>query len=161
MVQRYPFGTSVTVVTFCTYDAIPIVAHARWSFYFASLRFCCGRLVPLRHLARSILIGLYTGTRASAIAAASPYRQVGASFVDLDPGIFYRLAISRRATNKWQTPAPIPRRLLAHMRRWVRSGIVTSHLVEWHGAAQAITAKQGANVSLVEPEKRPARVRKA
>jgi hypothetical protein len=44
---------------------------------------------PLRHLARFILIGLYTGTRASAIAAASPYRDVGHSFVDLDHGIYY------------------------------------------------------------------------
>lgn len=89
---------------------------------------------PLRHLARFILIGLYTGTRASAIAAASPYRDLGHSFVDLDQGIYYRLAIGRRATNKRQTPAPIPPRLLAHMRRWVRRGIVTSHFVEWHGA---------------------------
>ena len=31
---------------------------------------------PLRHLARFILIGLYTGTRASAIASASPYRDM-------------------------------------------------------------------------------------
>jgi integrase len=89
---------------------------------------------PLRHLARFILIGLYTGTRASAIAAASPYREAGHSFVDLDQGIYYRLAIGRRATKKRQTPAPIPPRLLAHMRRWVRLGIVTSHFVEWHGA---------------------------
>jgi integrase len=89
---------------------------------------------PLRHLARFILIGLYTGTRASSIASASPYRQTGHSFVDLDQGIFYRLAIGRRATNKRQTPAPIPPRLPAHMRRWVRRGIVTSHFVEWHGA---------------------------
>ena len=89
---------------------------------------------PLRHLARFILIGLYTGTRASAIAAASPYRNSGHSFVDLDQGIYYRLAIGRRPTNKRQTPAPIPPRLLAHMRRWVRRGVVTSHFVEWHGA---------------------------
>ncbi len=89
---------------------------------------------PLRHLARFILIGLYTGTRAGAIASASPYRDLGYSFVDLDHGIFYRLAIGRRATNKRQTPAPIPPRLLAHMRRWVRRGVVTSHFVEWHGA---------------------------
>jgi integrase len=89
---------------------------------------------PLRHLARFVLIGLYTGTRASAIAAASPYRDVGHSFVDLDQGIYYRLAIGKRATNKRQTPAPIPPRLLAHMRRWVRRGIVTSHFVEWQGA---------------------------
>jgi integrase len=89
---------------------------------------------PLRHLARFVLIGLYTGTRASAIASASPYRNEGHSFVDLDQGIYYRLAIGRRATNKRQTPAPIPPRLLAHMRRWVRRGVVTSHFVEWHGA---------------------------
>ena len=89
---------------------------------------------PLRHLARFILIGLYTGTRASAIASASPYRDLGHSFVDLDQGIYYRLAIGRRPTNKRQTPAPIPARLLAHMRRWVRLGIVTSHFVEWQGA---------------------------
>ncbi len=89
---------------------------------------------PLRHLARFILIGLYTGTRAGAIASASPYRDLGHAFVDLDQGIFYRLAIGRRASNKRQPPAPIPTRLLAHMRRWVRRGVVTSHFVEWHGA---------------------------
>ena len=89
---------------------------------------------PLRHLARFILIGLYTGTRASAIAAASPYRDTGHSFVDLEQGIYYRLAIGRRATNKRQSPAPLPPRLLAHMRRWVRRGIITTHFVEWHGA---------------------------
>jgi integrase len=89
---------------------------------------------PLRHIARFILIGLYTGTRASAIASASPYRQEGHSYVDLDQGIFYRLAVGRRATNKRQPPAPLPGRLLAHMRRWVRRGVVTSHFVEWHGA---------------------------
>ena len=89
---------------------------------------------PLRHLARFILVGLYTGTRASAIASASPYRGMGHSFVDLDQGIYYRLASGKRTTNKRQTPAPIPPRLLAHMRRWVRRGIVTSHFVEWQGA---------------------------
>src|SRR5579871_1404678 len=37
---------------------------------------------PLRHIARFILIGLYTGSRAGAIASASPYRAAGRSFVD-------------------------------------------------------------------------------
>jgi integrase len=89
---------------------------------------------PLRHVARFILLGLYTGTRASAIASASPYRDLGHSFVDLDEGIYYRLAIGRRATNKRQTPAPVPPRLLAHMRRWVSRGVITTHFVEWHDA---------------------------
>jgi integrase len=89
---------------------------------------------PLLHLVRFILIGLYTGTRAGAIASASPYGDIGHSFVDLEHGIFYRLPVGRRATNKRQTPAPIPTRLLAHMRRWVRRGVITSHFVEWQGA---------------------------
>jgi hypothetical protein len=72
----------------------------------------------LRHVARFILIGLYTGTRAGAIATASPYAEQGRSFVDLERCILYRKAIGKRATKKRQTPAPIPPRLLAHMRHW-------------------------------------------
>ncbi|MBN8957628.1 MAG: site-specific integrase [Rhizobiales bacterium] len=89
---------------------------------------------PLRHLARFILIGLYSGTRAGAIASASPTPAEGRSFVDLDRGIYYRLARGRRRTNKRQPPAPIPGRLLAHMRRWVRLKLVVNHFVEWNGA---------------------------
>src|ERR1700680_906868 len=48
---------------------------------------------PLRHVARFILIGLYTGTRAGAIATASPYAEPGRSYVDLERGIFYRKPI--------------------------------------------------------------------
>lgn len=97
---------------------------------------------PLRHLVRFILIGLYTGTRASAIAAASPKRGEGRSYVDLDQGIFYRLAEGQRATNKRQPPVPIPPRLLAHMRRWAALGIVKEHFVEWNGKA-VVSVKTG------------------
>jgi integrase len=78
-------------------------------------------------------MGIYTGTRASAIAAASPYRQQGRSFVDLDRGIFYRKPIGIRATNKRQTPAPVPPRLLAHMRRWTRLKLIADCFVEFNG----------------------------
>lgn len=88
---------------------------------------------PLRHLARFILLGIYTGTRAGAIATASPARAEGRSFVDLDQGLFYRLAEGRQATNKRQPPVPIPPRLLAHVRRWVSQGIVQNYIVEWNG----------------------------
>ncbi|EFI51319.1 tyrosine-type recombinase/integrase [Afipia sp. 1NLS2] len=99
-----------------------------------------GKKVPtakytLRHVARFILIGLYTGTRAAAIAAASPYKAEGRSYVDLENGVFYRLKIGKRKTNKRQPPVALPSRLLAHMRRWVDRGIVSNHFVEWHGKA--------------------------
>jgi hypothetical protein len=92
---------------------------------------------PLRHLARFILIGLYTGTRAGAIASASPIAAVGRSFVDLDCGIFYRLADGKQQTNKRQSPVPLPPRLLAHMRRWKDRGLITRHFVEYNGEAVA------------------------
>ncbi len=88
---------------------------------------------PLRHLARFILIGLYTGTRAGAIATASPHKGQGRSFVDLERGIFYRLAEGQRETNKRQPPIPIPPRLLAHLCRWRDKGIARDYFVEWNG----------------------------
>jgi integrase len=88
---------------------------------------------PLRHLARFILIGLYTGTRAAAISAASPHRGEGRSYVDLERGIFYRLAEGKRASNKRQPPVPLPDHLLAHMRRWAELGIAKEHFVEYDG----------------------------
>jgi integrase len=79
------------------------------------------------------LIGLYTGTRAAAIASAAPCRAEGKSFVDLENGIFYRLAIGKKASAKRQTPVPLPNRLLAHMRRWAWTGTADRHFVEWNG----------------------------
>ena len=70
---------------------------------------------PLRHLARFILIGLYTGTRAGAIASSSPIAAVGRSFVHLERGIFYRLANGKLQTNNVSS-CLLPPRLLAHMR---------------------------------------------
>lgn len=88
---------------------------------------------PLRHVARFILLGLYTGSRAAALAAASPTRAEGRAYVDLDHGIFYRLAEGQRATKKRQPPVPVPPHLLAHMRRWHEKGIAGEHFVQWNG----------------------------
>jgi len=88
---------------------------------------------PLRHLARFIIIGLYSGTRAGAIASASPIAAIGRSFVDLERGVFYRLRQGQQETNKRQPPMPIPPRLLAHLRRWHGRGIIKRHFVEFNG----------------------------
>ena len=88
---------------------------------------------PLRHLARFILLAIYSGSRAGAVLTASPSRGEGRSYVDLERGIFYRLAEGARATNKRQPPVPLPPRLLAHLRRWASKGIISTYFVEWHG----------------------------
>jgi integrase len=96
---------------------------------------------PLKHIARFILIGLYTGTRAGAIASASPYAEPGRSHVDLEHGIFYRKPIGKRATKKRQTPAPIPPRLLAHLRRWKNRKLIATCFVEFNGKPVASVKK--------------------
>lgn len=88
---------------------------------------------PLQHVARFILLALYTGSRASAVACASFERIEGRSFVDLENGLFHRLATGKRETKKRQPPVPLPPRLLAHLRRWRDRSISGLHVVEWNG----------------------------
>ena len=88
---------------------------------------------PLRHIARFILLGLYTGSRAGAISRASFIPAIGHSYLDLQAGIFYRRAEGAKETKKRQPPVPLPPRLLAHLRRWSETGASNTHVVEWAG----------------------------
>lgn len=92
-----------------------------------------------KHLARFILVGLYTGTRASAICSAALKVTDAAGHVDLEQGVFYRRVHGRRETNKRQPPVRLPPRLLAHMRRWAKDRgedtISKKYVVEWQGKA--------------------------
>ena len=47
--------------------------------------------------------------------------------------MYYHKPIGTKKTNKRQPPAPIPPRLLAHLRRSDRLGIAKEHFVEWNG----------------------------
>lgn len=58
---------------------------------------------PLQHVARFILLALFSGTRAAAVAAASPTKAEGRSWVDLERGVFYRLADGHRPTANRQS----------------------------------------------------------
>jgi integrase len=94
-----------------------------------------------RHVARFILVGLYTGTRSAAICGAALMPTVGRGHVDLERGVFYRRAIGRRKTKKRQPPVKLPPRLLAHMRRWAARGLSTKAVVEWNGKPVASVRK--------------------
>jgi integrase len=87
---------------------------------------------PLRHLARFILTAVYTASRSGAVLSASVHAAAGRSYLDLDAGIFYRLADGAAETSKRQPPVPIPPRLMPHLRRWRDRGVIASYVVEWH-----------------------------
>ncbi|MDE0456266.1 MAG: site-specific integrase [Chromatiales bacterium] len=75
-----------------------------------------------RHLARFILVALYTGTRSEAILRLRFMPHTGGGHVDTEAGRIYRRGARQTETKKRQPPIPIPRKLLAHLRRWERNG---------------------------------------
>lgn len=100
-----------------------------------------------RHLARFILVGVYTGTRHGAICSAALTPAVGRGYVDTDSGVFYRRRQGSRQTNKRQPPVRLPARLLAHLRRWERLGIARHAVVEWNGKPVASVRKSFASAA--------------
>ena len=76
-----------------------------------------------RHLADFIHHGLYTGSRKATILAMHINTQsVIGGHVDTVNGVLYRRPQGKRETAKRQTPARLPRRYLAHMRRMASNG---------------------------------------
>jgi integrase len=86
-----------------------------------------------QHVARFILVALYTGTRSAAVCGAALTPAVGRGFVDLENGVFHRRARGAQETKKRQPPIRIPDRLLAHLRRWAQKGIAAKAIVEFNG----------------------------
>lgn len=86
-----------------------------------------------KHIARFILVGLYSGTRSGAICGAAMTPTEGRGWVDTERGVFYRRAIGKKKTNKRQPAIRIPPGLLVHIRRWKAKGIVGESLIEWNG----------------------------
>lgn len=96
----------------------------------ARLLWAAHRLERGKHLARFILIGLYTGTRKEAILTLrfGPHTQGG--WIDLENGLMYRRAADAQQTKKRQPPARLPNRLMAHVGRWKGQG---TWVVEYQG----------------------------
>lgn len=72
------------------------------------------------HVARFILIGLYTGTRSKAALRLRWVPSLDAGWFDLDAGVLYRRGSDETDSNKRRPPARIHERLLPHLRRWQR-----------------------------------------
>lgn len=93
------------------------------------------------HLARFILIGLYTGTRSGAILGLLWMPSTTGGWIDVDRGVLHRASADKRETKKRQPPAKMPDRLLAHARRWRRMDGDLRHVVQWNGAPVASIKK--------------------
>lgn len=88
---------------------------------------------PSRHIARFLLIGAYTGTRAAAIGMAAFKPTPGHGWIDLKHGLYYRRDQMETESNKRTPTVLIPRRLLMHLRRWRTKNPQQRFVIEWRG----------------------------
>ncbi|MGA9855084.1 MAG: site-specific integrase [Gammaproteobacteria bacterium] len=84
-----------------------------------------------RHVARFILVALYTTRRKGAILSAALSPAEGRPWADLDRGVLYGAPGARRS-KKRQPAIALPLRLLGHLRRWKKKG--QRFLIEFNGA---------------------------
>lgn len=84
-----------------------------------------------RHLARFILLGLYTGTRHNAILKLQWLPNTAGGRVDLDAGILHRRPAGIVESGKRRPSIPLPPRLMPHLRRWRR--LTVQYVIEWQG----------------------------
>jgi integrase len=84
-----------------------------------------------RHLARFIMIGIYSGTRHDAILRLQWLPNTDGGWIDLTAGVLYRRGTGTADSGKRRPPLPIPPRLMPHLRRWRK--LTTKFVIEWHG----------------------------
>lgn len=93
------------------------------------------RLRQCSHVARMLLIGVYTGTRPGAILKLQWVPSVDGGWFDLESKTLHRRGEGVAETRKRQPPARIHRRLLSFLRHWreddLRRGI--SHVIHYGG----------------------------
>jgi len=98
-----------------------------------------------QHLARLILIGLYTGTRPGAILNLYWKPNIMGGWIDLERGVMHRRAEGEGESKKRKPPVRLPSKLLAHLRRWKwlddalppridkDGNVLLRTVVHWHG----------------------------
>jgi hypothetical protein len=119
---------------------LPALADTRddycWSREHAARRLRVAWRNPrTRHVARLLLIGLYSGTRLRAMRRLRRVQSLDAGWIDLEAGIMYRRGASEPKTKKSQPPCRIHKRLLPHLRRWREQDMARgiNHVIHYHG----------------------------
>ena len=85
-----------------------------------------------RHLCRFVLLAVHTGSRSEVILNLRFMPHVGGGWVDTQRGVLYRRPAGEAETAKRRPAVPVPRPLLAHLRRWSRNS--TGYVIEVDGA---------------------------
>lgn len=88
------------------------------------------------HVARFILIGLYTGTRHETICQLRWYDSVDGGHVDVQGSRLYRRGSESKDSKKRRPVSRIPDRLMLHLRRWYKDDMAQgpqAAIIRWKG----------------------------
>ncbi|MEP3049452.1 MAG: site-specific integrase [Roseibium sp.] len=85
------------------------------------------------HVARILLIGIYTGTRINAIRSMRWVASIESGYFDLEQGVMYRKGAAERSTTKRRPSVRIPSRLLPHLKRWREMDGRCTHVIHRNG----------------------------
>lgn len=109
----------------------------------------CRRLPRCRHVARVLLIGVYTGTRPGAILGLKWLPSTTGGWFDLESETLHRRAQGKAESNKRQPKARIHARLLPHLRRWQAADLALgiTDVVHYQGARVAKLRRSWATVA--------------
>ncbi|MBK0326289.1 site-specific integrase [Rhodobacteraceae bacterium F11138] len=142
---RKELGTLAAAITYCRdegYVVNPPKVHLpaktepkdRWltRSEAARLLWSAWRNPESKHLAKFILVGLYTGTRKTAILRLRFTPNTSGGWVDTERGTMYRRGLGEADTKKKRPAIRLPRQLAAHLRCWEQSH--GRWVVEYKGA---------------------------
>lgn len=88
----------------------------------ARMLWACRKL-RMPHVARFILIGVYTGTRHAAIVRLRWEASLSFGHIDTERGIIFRRGSAERETSKRRPPVQIPKALLSRIQRWKKADL--------------------------------------
>jgi integrase len=91
------------------------------------------RKLKLPHVARFILIGLYTGTRHNAILSLRWKAAPSGGHVDIERRTIYRRGANDAETSKRRPPVRIGERLASHLHRWRMADQGTGPVIHFQG----------------------------
>ena len=127
--------TAVPIVT------LPPRSPARSDYWWkrseAAARIRAARSRPeTHHLARIMLIGLYSGTRPGAIMRLRWLPSPEGGWIDVEEGVLHRRGESVVRSKKRQPPARLHKNLLLHARRWRQADLAKgiASVVHYQGA---------------------------
>lgn len=105
------------------------------------------RKLKFNHVARFILIGIYTGTRHDAILKLQWETSPWHGHIDIERGVIYRRGSGERDTSKRRTPVQANRKLLGFLRLFRKKDLGAS-VIHYQGAA--LTKMKRAWATVVE-----------